>query len=51
MDKWLEIGRDMELAGEDLIAFVREREKVARDERAELLELRKQETLLKREDW
>ncbi|XP_006823695.1 uncharacterized protein LOC102806650, partial [Saccoglossus kowalevskii] len=43
MDKWMELGREMGLGGEDLMSFVREREKFARDERAQLMELRKHE--------
>ena len=43
MAKWGEIGREGGLAGKELIDFVKEREAAAREERVQLLELKKDE--------
>ena len=43
MDKWVEIGRTEGLGGKELLEFVREREAAAREERVQLLELKKNE--------
>ena len=45
MDKWIEIGKEMSLAGQQLMDFVREREAAAREERVQLLELKRNELL------
>ena len=48
MDRqWFELGREIGLAGDDLIEFVRERENTARDGRAQEMELRKHELEIK----
>ena len=41
MDKWVEIGKAEGLEGTDLRDFIRERESAAREERVQLLELKK----------
>lgn len=41
MEKWTEVGKDLGLEGKDLVEFIRERENAAREERAQMLELRR----------
>ena len=43
MAKWVDIGKDMGLKGSELIEFVRGREQVERDDRAQKMELAKSE--------
>ena len=43
MDKWLAIGKEKNLAGQQLMDFMRERETAAREERVQLLELKRNE--------
>ena len=43
MDKWIELGKEMSLAGKELLDFVKERENAAREERVQLLELKRNE--------
>ena len=43
MAKWIDVGREMNLEGKELMEFVRERDNVAREERVQLLELKKDE--------
>ncbi|XP_041483470.1 uncharacterized protein LOC121430260 [Lytechinus variegatus] len=43
MEKWAEIGKAEGLEGESLLQFVRERESAAREERVQLLELKRNE--------
>ena len=43
MDKWIELGREMSLEGKELMDFVKERENAAREERVQLLELKRNE--------
>ncbi len=45
MDKWVELGKEMGLLGQGLLDFVREREResVAREDRVQMLELKRQE--------
>ena len=43
MAKWIEVGQEMSLEGKELLEFIRERESVAREERVQLLELKKDE--------
>ena len=43
MDSWTKLGKEAGLEGNDLITFVKEREAVAREERAQMLELKRNE--------
>ena len=43
MVKWFEIGKEMDLTGQELRDFVKERETAAREERVQLLELKRNE--------
>ncbi len=43
MDKWVELGKEIGLSGEGLLDFVRERESAAREDRVQMLELKRQE--------
>ncbi|XP_038052264.1 uncharacterized protein LOC119724977 [Patiria miniata] len=43
MEKWVEVGKEMGLQGGDLMDFIRERERAAKEERMELRSLKKQE--------
>ena len=45
MDKWVEVAREVGLEGPDVIEFVRERERSAREARLEQLELKRQEEI------
>ena len=43
MDKYIELGKEIGLSGEGLLDFVRERERAARDDRAHIMELHREE--------
>ena len=43
MDKWIELGKEIGLSGQGLLDFVREREVAARQDRAQMLELKREE--------